>query len=121
MAKQSKDAKAVINDLAEIERLVGDLQVRLGRIGRNGARSAWDGATSTVSESAGHISDSVADALSDVADKVRDGARNMSDEAVRAGGDALRRIGDEVENRPLMTLAIAAGIGFLAGLAGRRS
>ena len=35
-------------------------------------------------------------------------------------GDAIRRIEDEVGQRPLLTLAIAAGIGFLAGMAGRR-
>ena len=36
------------------------------------------------------------------------------------GGDALRKIEDEIGHRPLLTLAIAAGIGFLAGMAGRR-
>jgi ElaB/YqjD/DUF883 family membrane-anchored ribosome-binding protein len=36
------------------------------------------------------------------------------------GGDALRRIEDEIGHRPLLTLAIAAGIGFLAGMANRR-
>jgi ElaB/YqjD/DUF883 family membrane-anchored ribosome-binding protein len=36
-------------------------------------------------------------------------------------GDAIRRIENEVGQRPLLTLAIAAGIGFLAGIAGRRS
>ena len=34
--------------------------------------------------------------------------------------EALRRVEEEVEQRPLLTLAIAAGIGFLAGMAGRR-
>jgi ElaB/YqjD/DUF883 family membrane-anchored ribosome-binding protein len=36
------------------------------------------------------------------------------------GHDALRKIEEEVSQHPLLTLAIAAGIGFLAGMAGRR-
>jgi ElaB/YqjD/DUF883 family membrane-anchored ribosome-binding protein len=56
----------------------------------------------------------------DAADSVRNGADAMSDEAARMTGDAVRRIEDEVGQRPLLTLAIAAGIGFLAGMAGRR-
>jgi ElaB/YqjD/DUF883 family membrane-anchored ribosome-binding protein len=41
-------------------------------------------------------------------------------EAMVLSSDAIRRIEDEVNQRPLLTLAIAAGIGFLAGMAGRR-
>ena len=53
-------------------------------------------------------------------DRLRNGAHAVTDEATRYGSEALRRIEDEVEQRPLLTLAIAAGIGFLAGMAGRR-
>jgi len=35
-------------------------------------------------------------------------------------GDAIKWIEEEIGQRPLLTLAIAAGIGFLAGMAGRR-
>ena len=51
---------------------------------------------------------------------MRNGASSVSDEASRLSGDAIKRIEDEIGQRPLLTLAIAAGIGFLAGMAGRR-
>ena len=76
---------------------------------RRSAKDAADGATEFVS-----------DTVTDAADRVRNGANAVSDEASRLGGDAIRRIEDEVGQRPLLTLAIAAGIGFLAGMAGRR-
>jgi len=45
---------------------------------------------------------------------------SVADEASRLGGDAIKRLTDEVEARPFIMLAVAAGIGFLAGLANRR-
>jgi len=63
----------------------------------------------------------VSDTVNDAADRVRNGASAVSEETSRMAGDAIRRIEDEVGQRPLLTLAIAAGIGFLAGMAGRRS
>jgi ElaB/YqjD/DUF883 family membrane-anchored ribosome-binding protein len=66
-------------------------------------------------------------ALAEVIDRFRGGARSVGDEATRVGqeaarlgNNALRRLSDEVEHRPLMILAVAAGIGFLAGLSQRR-
>jgi ElaB/YqjD/DUF883 family membrane-anchored ribosome-binding protein len=41
-------------------------------------------------------------------------------DAFQFGSDTIKRIADEAEHRPLLTLAIAAGVGYLAGLAGRR-
>jgi hypothetical protein len=43
----------------------------------------------------------------------------MSDEAAKFGNDALRRLSNEVEHRPLVTLAVAVGVGILVGLASR--
>jgi ElaB/YqjD/DUF883 family membrane-anchored ribosome-binding protein len=106
----------VTEDIASIEREIGelmhDIEARVGKLNalaRRGVKDAADGATEFVS-----------DTVSDVADRARNGASAMSDEAARIGGDAIRRIEDEVGQRPLLTLAIAAGIGFLAGMAGRR-
>jgi ElaB/YqjD/DUF883 family membrane-anchored ribosome-binding protein len=73
-----------------------------------------------ASHAANGASDFVSDTISDAAERVRNGAGAMSDEASRLGGEALRKIEDEVGQRPLLTLAIAAGIGFLAGMANRR-
>jgi ElaB/YqjD/DUF883 family membrane-anchored ribosome-binding protein len=106
----------VASDVADIEREIGqlmhDIEARVGRLqalARRSAKDAADGATEFVS-----------DTVSGAADSVRNGANAMSDEASRLSGDAIRRIEDEVGQRPLLTLAIAAGIGFLAGMAGRR-
>ncbi len=34
------------------------------------------------------------------------------------GSEALKKLGSEIERHPLATMALAAGIGFLVGLAG---
>jgi ElaB/YqjD/DUF883 family membrane-anchored ribosome-binding protein len=106
----------VAEDIVSIEREIGqlmhDIEARVGRLqalARRSAKDAADGATEFVSDS-----------VSDAADRVRNGAHAMSDEAARLSGDAIRRIEEEVGQHPLLTLAIAAGIGFLAGMAGRR-
>jgi hypothetical protein len=43
----------------------------------------------------------------------------MSDEAAKLSNDALHRLSYEVEHRPLVTLAVAVGVGILVGLASR--
>jgi ElaB/YqjD/DUF883 family membrane-anchored ribosome-binding protein len=113
MARKNHSAS---DDIVEIEREIGqlmrDLETRVGRLNaltRRGAANAANGASEFVSET-----------LSDATERVRNGAHTVSDEASRMGNDALHRIEDEIGQRPLLTLAIAAGIGFLAGMAGRR-
>ena len=106
----------VAEDIVSIEREIGqlmhDIEARVGKLqalAKRSAKDAAEGATEFVS-----------DRVSNAADNVRNGANVVSDEAARMTGDAIRRIEDEVGQRPLLTLAIAAGIGFLAGMAGRR-
>ncbi len=106
----------VAEDIANIEHEIGqlmtDIEARVGKLNAMARRSAKDAANGA--------SEFVSDTVSDAADRVRNGANAVSDEASRVGGDAIRRIDEEVGQRPLLTLAIAAGIGFLAGMAGRR-
>jgi ElaB/YqjD/DUF883 family membrane-anchored ribosome-binding protein len=106
----------VTEDIANIEREIGqlmhDIEARVGRLNAMARRSAKDAADGA--------SDFVSETVSDAADRVRNGANTVTDEAARLSGDAIRRIEEEVGQRPLLTLAIAAGIGFLAGMAGRR-
>jgi ElaB/YqjD/DUF883 family membrane-anchored ribosome-binding protein len=123
-ALNMKDARGTImarkrtssDDIVEIEReislLMRDLESRIGRLNtltRNGAAHA-------ASEASDYVSETVENAT----EALRNGAHALSGEAARYGNDALRRVEEEVEQRPLLTLAIAAGIGFLAGMAGRR-
>ncbi len=112
----ARRTRSTSEDITEIEReiagLMRDLENRVGRLNTLSRK----GASHAASEASGFVSDT----LSETADRLRNGAHAVTDEATKLGTDALRRIEDEVEQRPLLTLAIAAGIGFLAGMAGRR-
>ena len=111
-----KNGNSTSQDVAEIEReisqLMRDLETRVGRLNTLTRRGA--------SHAASEASDFVSETLSETAERLRNGANTVTDEAARVGGDALRKIEDEIGHRPLLTLAIAAGIGFLAGMANRR-
>jgi hypothetical protein len=65
--------------------------------------------------------------LSSIADRFRGRADSLGDEAMRFGSEAaklgnvaLRRLSKEVEHRPLVTLAVAIGVGLLVGVASHR-
>jgi ElaB/YqjD/DUF883 family membrane-anchored ribosome-binding protein len=47
-------------------------------------------------------------------------ATKVGSDAAKLGNDALRRLSKEVEHRPLVTLAVAVGLGILVGLASHR-
>jgi hypothetical protein len=105
---------------ADLDRLLRDIEYRLTRLRRTAARTA-PGAMDRVS-------DAIVGSLNDIADRFRGPARasvadavQFGDEALRAGNDALRRLSREVEQRPLLVLAVAVGVGALAiGLLSRR-
>jgi len=70
--------------------------------------------------------------LKEIEDRFRTGQRLAVDEAAslgneavktgaRIGNDALERIATQARHRPLVTLAVAVGVGILIGIAGRRS
>jgi hypothetical protein len=99
---------------------VRDLDSRLRSIeqvvGRFGGR-----ATSKAGDSADYVIEAILPALAAIAHRFR--GLLIGDEAAKFGGDALRfgnkalgRLSKEVEYRPAVTLGIAAGFGFVAGL-----
>ena len=97
---------------AEVRQLMSDLEDRIERLNmltKRGAEHAVDG-----------VNDLVYGALSGVTGRVRDGARAVSDDATKIGNQAINQIATQIDKRPLLTLAIAAGIGFIAGLARRQ-
>ena len=106
---------------ADVDRLLSDVEQRLSRLSRMLPSRASGNAVDRLSET-------IAAALNDIADKFRNRARAAGTEASRAGEDvlqlgneALRKLSHEVEQRPLVTLAIAVGIGALAaGILARR-
>jgi len=108
-------SNAVSANVAEIERRLRALERDLERAGRSTA--------SNVAATADDLRDSIVSGLSGLVDRFRnssfnDEASRMGDTAARVGGDALRRVSDEVQQRPLVILAVAVGIGFLLGAAG---
>jgi ElaB/YqjD/DUF883 family membrane-anchored ribosome-binding protein len=111
-------------DISELEQVIRTLENRLAELtsGEN-IRSRVTGATnqvgSVVTKASNQVGEMVADTLTEFAEKIRGGATSVTS-AARVGTGAIQRIGSELERRPLMTVAIALGIGFLAGLAGRR-
>ena len=103
----------------EIERRLRSLEQRLERAG--GRSSAMAAAP------ADQIGEAVASVLSGVVERFRGGANSMGDEAskfgseaAKLGNDAMRRLSKEVAHRPLVTLAVAVGVGLLVGFASRR-
>ncbi|KQZ01995.1 hypothetical protein ASD45_14875 [Pseudolabrys sp. Root1462] len=115
MSTRSKVAASTTEEIEAIKELMGDLETRLRRIGGS--------AKSEVSGGASDISDFVNEALAGIMDRVREGAgavsETVADKASAVGSDALKKVVNEVEARPLTMLAIAAGIGFLFGIAKR--
>jgi ElaB/YqjD/DUF883 family membrane-anchored ribosome-binding protein len=121
MARQSKNEEDgnATPQVAELEREIGqlveDLETRLERLNSLAKQES--------KEVADEISEFVSDTIASVTDRVtaraRSGARAAGDEATQIGSEALRRLASEVDQRPLLTLAIAAGVGFLAGLSKR--
>lgn len=92
---------------AEVGQLVNDLENRLDRLNaltKLGASHAVDGVNTLAFN-----------AVSGVTDRVRKGARDVSDDAARMGNSALGRVVQEIEARPLLTLAVAVGLGLAAG------
>ena len=110
---------------ADVNRLLDDLEGRLSRL------SSMLPSVAAASK-ADRVSETIASAINDIADRFSNRARAVSKDAGRVserwasdamhlGDDALRKVAREVEQRPLVTLAIAVGIGALAaGLLARR-
>ena len=111
MLGQSGYSRAVPPNVRGIERRLRLLEQQLERAG--GRTSA---STAEVAERAAAA---IVPVLSSIANRFRGGTHSMSDEAAKLGNDALRRLSNEVEHRPLVTLAVAVGVGILVGLASR--
>ena len=107
--------------IADLERLVHDLEQRLTQVSRRVASDA--------PRAVDRVGEAVASALGEIADRFRGRARAagkdaaaFSDEALEFGNDALRKLTREVEQRPLVVLAVALAVGALAaGLFARRA
>ncbi len=98
----------------EIDRRLRSLEQGLERAGTRAA--------STAVSTSDHVTETVASVLGSLADRFRglsigEEAAKFGGDAAKLGNDALRRLSKEVEQRPLVTLAVAVGVGLLVGLA----
>jgi ElaB/YqjD/DUF883 family membrane-anchored ribosome-binding protein len=115
---------AIVDQLRAMER---QIEKQLDGIGKNaGSRTA-----ATAASAGSQFAEAIAPILNDVLDRLRRGQRLAADEAVsignkaatigaQAGTDAAQRIATQARNQPLLTLAVAVGVGMLIGLAARR-
>jgi ElaB/YqjD/DUF883 family membrane-anchored ribosome-binding protein len=111
--------QAVAGDIAAMRAEVADMIaslderiVRLNNLTKQGASHA--------AESANDIVLSAISGLTGRApEQAQAGIASASDEVAKFGSHAVNRFVREIDKRPLLTLAIAAGIGFIAGLARR--
>lgn len=120
MFSRSGYSRAVSDGINDIEQRLRALERRLERVGGRSAAGA--------TQAADHVGDVIASTLSSVAEVLRGRASSMSNDVAKLGGEAaklgdraLRRVADEVEHRPLITLAVAVGVGILVGLASYQS
>jgi hypothetical protein len=106
----------------DFDHLLEDLEQRLARLSRMVRTSR---ATPAAIE---RVGDTVSAALTDVAERFRGRASafggeaaQLGEEALQTGNDALRKLTREVQQRPLILLAVAVAVGALAaGILARR-
>jgi ElaB/YqjD/DUF883 family membrane-anchored ribosome-binding protein len=100
---------------AEVADMIASLDERINRLNqltKQGASHAAEGANDIVMNALSGLT-------SRVTGKAQANVASASDEVAKFGNQAIDRVVREIDKRPLLTLAIAAGIGFLAGLARR--
>jgi hypothetical protein len=108
---------AIAGHLRAIEKELGGIRQSAGRRAAAGASAAGN-----------QIADAIGPILNEVVARfglATDEAGSFGNEAVKigtkVGSDALDRIATQAKNRPLVTLAVAIGVGILIGMASRRS
>ncbi len=103
------------------------IEKELGVLGKSAGRRA----SSSVSAAGNQIVEAIWPILNEIGDSLRRGQRVAVDEAAslgnealnrgaRMGSDALAHVADQARRRPLITLAVAIGVGVLIGAVARR-
>jgi ElaB/YqjD/DUF883 family membrane-anchored ribosome-binding protein len=116
MSASSRYTQAISSEVGDIERRLRVLQSGIEKLGTRASSNARD--------TADDLSESVASALSNWADRFRQGASSLGDQSAAFGKDAARyrtaalsQISKETEQRPLVAIAVALGVGILIGMA----
>jgi ElaB/YqjD/DUF883 family membrane-anchored ribosome-binding protein len=110
MATRTKSVTA--DEISAIEDLISDLEKRLHRLSGSATREA-SGATGDVSD---FVNEALASIMKRMSNGSNDSVESLTEDVARYGVDAFKKLTKEVEQRPLMMLGIAAGVGFLAAL-----
>jgi ElaB/YqjD/DUF883 family membrane-anchored ribosome-binding protein len=119
MTASSRYTRAISSEVGDIERRLRVLQSGIEKLGTR--------PSSNTRDTADGLSEAVSSALSSWADRFRQGASSLSDQsasfgkdAARYGTAALNQISNETEQRPLVAVAVALGVGILIGMAMHR-
>jgi ElaB/YqjD/DUF883 family membrane-anchored ribosome-binding protein len=109
-------------EISHLEEMIRTLEARIANLTsdstiRRSVSAASGQVNQFVSDATDQVGTMVADGLSDFAHRVRNSSDTVTGVA-KLGTTALRRVSEEVERRPFMTVALALGLGFLAGIAG---
>jgi len=110
--------------VAAIQKHLGAVETELEKIGRMAGRQTSNAAAAASDQ----IGDAISTIVSEMVDRFRKGGQVAGDQAGRLGNqaldlgtkygsDALQRVADEAEQRPLLTVGVALGIGILIGAA----
>ena len=114
MFGQTQNSHARSPNVRELDRRLLSIEHGLGHA-----------ATRVASKAVGpadYVTEAVASALNSLAERfhglsIGDDAAKFGGEAVKFGNKALRRVSKEVSHRPLLTLAVALGVGVLVAAA----
>ncbi len=107
-----------------IQKHLGAVEKELEKIGRTAGRQT----SAAAATAADQVGDAISTILSEMVDRFRKGGQVAGDQAGRLGNQALdlgskygsaavRRVAGQAEQRPLLTVGVALGIGILIGAA----
>ena len=110
--------------VAAIQKHLGAVETELEKIGRIAGRQTSDAAAAASDQ----IGDAISTILSEMVERFRKGGQAAGDQAGRLSNqaldlgakyrnDALARVANQAEERPLLTVGVALGIGILIGAA----
>ncbi|MGE5367788.1 MAG: hypothetical protein ACM3PO_11065 [Betaproteobacteria bacterium] len=110
--------------VAVIQKHLGAVETELEKIGRIAGRQTSDAAAAASDQ----IGDALSTILNEMVDRFRKGGQVAGDQAGRLSNqaldlgakyssDALARVASQAEQRPLLTVGVALGIGILIGAA----
>jgi ElaB/YqjD/DUF883 family membrane-anchored ribosome-binding protein len=118
MTASSRYTRAISSEVGDIERRLQNLQNGLEKLR---ARSSVN-----VRDTADNLGEALSSALLGWSQRFREGTNSLGDQSTAFGKDAARygtaalaHISKETEQRPLVAIAVALGVGILIGMSTR--